>query len=64
MIIDSVAEIKCHGYAHKGGSQMNEAQQRDVIKKCVELATELTGKNLLDWRLLLYQLWEHTMEVF
>ena len=50
MIVDSGAEISRHGYAHKGGSQMAETQEHDVIRKCVELATKLTGRKPLGWR--------------
>jgi NAD(P)-dependent dehydrogenase (short-subunit alcohol dehydrogenase family) len=63
MIVDSGAEIACHGYAHEGGSQMTETQERDVIEKCVELATKLTGKKPIGWRAPLYQLREHTVKV-
>lgn len=35
MIVESGAEISCHGYAHEGGSQKTEMQESDVIKKCV-----------------------------
>ncbi|KAL5002741.1 hypothetical protein BDV10DRAFT_156058 [Aspergillus recurvatus] len=31
-IVDSGAEIGCHGYAHEGATQLTEAQERDVIK--------------------------------
>lgn len=51
------------GYAHEGGSQMSEAQERDVIRKCVELATKLTGKKPRGWRAPLYQIREHTVRV-
>lgn len=63
MIVESGAEISCHGYAHEGGSQMTETQERDVIKKCVDLTMNLTGKKPLGWRAPLYQLREHTVEV-
>lgn len=62
-IIDSGAEIGCHGYAHEGSSQMTEAQEREVIEKCVHLATELTGQRPRGWRAPLYQLREHTVQV-
>jgi hypothetical protein len=39
MILDSGAEIGCHGYAHEGGAQTTEQQGRDVVAKCVELAS-------------------------
>ncbi|TAQ89363.1 hypothetical protein B7494_g2334 [Chlorociboria aeruginascens] len=63
MIVDSGAEIACHGYAHEGGAQMTEQQEEDVIKKCVKLATALTGKKPKGWRAPLYQLREHTVKV-
>jgi peptidoglycan/xylan/chitin deacetylase (PgdA/CDA1 family) len=62
-ILDSGAEIACHGYAHEGGAQMSEEQERDVIRKCVELATKLTGKRPSGWRAPLYQIREHTIKV-
>jgi NAD(P)-dependent dehydrogenase (short-subunit alcohol dehydrogenase family)/peptidoglycan/xylan/chitin deacetylase (PgdA/CDA1 family) len=62
-IVDSGAEIGCHGYAHEGSSQMTEEQEQEVIEKCVQLATELTGKRPRGWRAPLYQLREHTVQV-
>lgn len=63
MILESGAEIGCHGYAHEGGAQMTETQERDVIAKCVELATSLTGSKPRGWRAPLYQIREHTIKV-
>ncbi|TVY85318.1 Peptidoglycan deacetylase [Lachnellula suecica] len=63
MILESGAEIGCHGYAHEGGAQMSEEQERDVIEKCVQLATALTGKKPKGWRAPLYQIREHTIKV-
>lgn len=62
-IVDSGAEIGCHGYAHEGATQLTETQERDVINKCVQLATELTGRKPLGWRAPLYQLREHTVSI-
>ncbi|BCS17469.1 polysaccharide deacetylase family protein [Aspergillus puulaauensis] len=62
-IVDSGAEIGCHGYAHEGAPQLSEEQEKDVIEKCVQLATDLTGKKPLGWRAPLYQLREHTVKV-
>lgn len=63
MIVESGAEIACHGYAHEGAAQMSEQQEREVIEKCVQLATDLTGKRPRGWRAPLYQLREHTVKV-
>lgn len=63
MILGSGAEIGCHGYAHEGGAQMSEEQEKEVIEKCVQLATALTGKKPRGWRAPLYQIREHTVKV-
>ncbi|CZS96359.1 related to polysaccharide deacetylase family protein [Rhynchosporium graminicola] len=62
-ILESGAEIGCHGYAHEGSSQLSEEQEREVIEKCVHLATSLTGRRPRGWRAPLYQLREHTVKV-
>ncbi|KAL3490751.1 hypothetical protein BJX62DRAFT_136836 [Aspergillus germanicus] len=62
-IVDSGAEIGCHGYAHEGATQLTEVQERDVIERCVQLATEVSGKRPVGWRAPLYQLREHTVKV-
>ncbi|KAG4429086.1 hypothetical protein IFR05_015433 [Cadophora sp. M221] len=62
-ILESGAEIACHGYAHEGGAQMSQEQEREVIVKCVQLATALTGKKPRGWRAPLYQIREHTVKV-
>lgn len=62
-IVDSGAEIGCHGYAHEGASQMTEAQERDVMEKCVDLAHKLTGIKPLGWRAPLYMIREHTISL-
>ncbi|RDW75064.1 hypothetical protein BP6252_06206 [Coleophoma cylindrospora] len=61
MVVESGAEIACHGYAHEGSSQMSEMQETEVVKRCVELCTQLTGKKPRGWRAPLYQLREHTV---
>lgn len=63
MIVDSGAEIACHGYAHEGSAQMTEAQERDVLMRCAQLAEQLTGQKPKGWRAPLYQLREHTTKV-
>jgi peptidoglycan/xylan/chitin deacetylase (PgdA/CDA1 family) len=62
-IVESGAEIGCHGYAHEGSTQMTESQEKEVITKCVQLATDLTGKKPQGWRAPLYQLRTHTIQV-
>ncbi|KAK4866124.1 hypothetical protein LT330_008864 [Penicillium expansum] len=62
-IVQSGAEIGCHGYAHEGSSQMTESQEREVIAKCVQLATDLTGEKPRGWRAPLYQLRTNTIQV-
>ncbi|KAL3421992.1 hypothetical protein PVAG01_06148 [Phlyctema vagabunda] len=42
---------------------MTEVQEREVIERCIELATSLTGKRPKGWRAPLYQLREHTIKV-
>jgi hypothetical protein len=42
---------------------MMETKERDVIKKCVNLATNLTGKKPLGWQAPLYQFREYTVKV-
>jgi peptidoglycan/xylan/chitin deacetylase (PgdA/CDA1 family) len=63
MILESGAEIACHGYAHEGSTQMTEEQEKEMIEKCVQLATALTGKKPRGWRAPLYQLREHTVKL-
>lgn len=41
---------------------MTEEQERDVVAKCVELATSLTGSKPKGWRAPLYQIREHTIK--
>ena len=62
-IIASGSEIALHGYSHEGAQQMNEEQQRDVILKCIELATKLTGKKPVGWRAPLYQINEYVYKL-
>lgn len=63
MVVDSGAEVACHSYAHEGGSQMTELQEKEVIVKCVQLATNLTGKKPRGWRAPLYQIRKHIVKV-
>ena len=60
MIVESGSEIALHGYSHEGAMQMTEEQERDVVLRCIELATKLTGKRPVGWRAPLYQIREST----
>ncbi|KAL8771295.1 MAG: hypothetical protein Q9209_003200 [Squamulea sp. 1 TL-2023] len=60
-IVDSGCEIGLHGYSHEGAYQMTKDQESDVLKKCVDLATNLTGKKPIGYRAPLYQIRETTI---
>ena len=60
-IIESGAEIALHGYTHEGAPQMTDEQQNDVLQKCIDLSTKLTGKIPKGWRAPLYQIKETTL---
>ncbi|KAI4271175.1 MAG: hypothetical protein L6R38_006925 [Xanthoria sp. 2 TBL-2021] len=60
-IVDSGCEIGLHGYSHEGSYQMTEEQESDVLEKCIDLATKLTGKKPVGWRAPLYQIRETTI---
>lgn len=62
-IVQCGAEIGLHGYAHEGAYQMTEAQERDVLVKCMEVAQRLTGKKVQGYRAPMYQLRETTIEL-
>ena len=62
-IVDSGAEIALHGYAHESSSQMTAAQEEEVLKKCIELVENLTGKRPRGYRAPLYQLQERTISL-
>lgn len=61
-IVASGAEIGLHGYSHEGAYAMTPAQERDVLEKCIALATGLQeggnneGKRPLGYRAPLYQI--------
>ena len=61
LIIESGAEIGLHGYTHEGAQQMTDEQQKDVLQKCIDLATKLTGRKPKGWRAPLYQIKESTL---
>ncbi|PKX93801.1 SDR family oxidoreductase/polysaccharide deacetylase family protein [Aspergillus novofumigatus IBT 16806] len=62
-VVASGAEIGLHGYAHEGAYQMTPQQERDVLVKCIDIATKLTGKKPAGYRAPLYQLRESTLDL-
>ena len=42
---------------------MTEQQEKDVLEKCIDLATKLTGKKPVGYRAPLYQLRESTIKL-
>ncbi|EAW22333.1 SDR family oxidoreductase/polysaccharide deacetylase family protein [Aspergillus fischeri NRRL 181] len=62
-VVASGAEIGLHGYAHEGAYQMTPQQERDVLVKCIDIATRLTGKKPAGYRAPLYQLRESTLDL-
>lgn len=62
-VIDSGCEIGLHGYAHEGAYQLTVEQERDVLTKCIDIATKLTGKKPVGYRAPLYQLRESTLDL-
>lgn len=62
-IVASGAEIALHGYAHESASQMTAVQERDVLRKCIQLVEGLTGKKPRGYRAPLYQLQERTISI-
>jgi peptidoglycan/xylan/chitin deacetylase (PgdA/CDA1 family) len=62
-IVDSGAEIALHGYSHEGAYAMTPEQEKDVLEKCIELATKLSGKKPSGYRAPLYQLRETTVSL-
>ncbi|KAL8922588.1 MAG: hypothetical protein Q9208_005092 [Pyrenodesmia sp. 3 TL-2023] len=62
-IVESGCEIGLHGYSHEGAYQMTEEQESDVLRKCIDLATQLTGKKPIGYRAPLYQIRETTISL-
>ena len=42
---------------------MTEEQEKDVLEKCIDLATKLTGKKPVGYRAPLYQIRESTIQL-
>jgi peptidoglycan/xylan/chitin deacetylase (PgdA/CDA1 family) len=47
----------------QGAYQMTVDQERDVLLKCIDLCTKLTGKKPVGYRAPLYQLRESTVDL-
>ncbi|PVH85599.1 polysaccharide deacetylase family protein [Cadophora sp. DSE1049] len=62
-VVASGAEVGLHGYAHEDISQMTEDQERDVLLKCIEVATELVRKKPRGYRAPMYTIRESTVKL-
>ncbi|EAW07313.1 bifunctional SDR family oxidoreductase/polysaccharide deacetylase family protein [Aspergillus clavatus NRRL 1] len=62
-VIASGCEVGLHGYAHEGAYQLTVEQERDVLVRCIAIATKLTGKKPAGYRAPLYQLRESTLDL-
>ncbi|KAF5856381.1 hypothetical protein ETB97_007456 [Aspergillus alliaceus] len=62
-VVESGCEIGLHGYAHEGAYQLTVEQERDVLIRCIDIATKLTGKRPVGYRAPLYQLRESTLDL-
>lgn len=62
-VVDSGCEIGLHGYAHESAYQLTPQQERDILIRCIEIATKLTGKRPVGYRAPLYQLRESTLDL-
>lgn len=60
-IVDTGCEIALHGYAHESAHQMTAEQEEDVLKKCIGLVEQFTGKKPRGYRGPLYKLSERTL---
>lgn len=63
-IVASGAEIGLHGYSHEGAYALTVTQERDVLEKCISLASDLKGgKRPVGYRAPLYQIRETTVNL-
>lgn len=62
-IIRSGAEIGLHGYCHEDSAKLTEEQERDVLEKCIDVFTKLTGKKPRGYRAPLYTLRGNTIRL-
>ena len=62
-VVDSGAEIGLHGYAHESAYQLTAQQERDILVRCMDIATDLTGTRPVGYRAPLYQVRESTLDL-
>lgn len=63
-VVESGAEIGLHGYSHEGIYQMTPEQERDVLVKCIEVATKLcNGQKPRGYRAPMYTIRETTVKL-
>lgn len=63
-IVKSGAEIGLHGYSHEGAYAMTPIQEKDVLEKCIEVATTITGGvKPVGYRAPLFQIRESTVRL-
>lgn len=62
-VVESGCEVGLHGYAHEGAYSLTVQQERDILEKCIEIATKLTGKKPVGYRAPLYQVRESTLDL-
>ncbi|KAF2095907.1 glycoside hydrolase/deacetylase [Rhizodiscina lignyota] len=62
-VVASGAEVGLHGYSHEGIYQMTLDQERDVLDKCIEVCTQITGKKPRGYRAPMYTIRETTVEL-
>ena len=61
-VINSGAEIGLHGYSHESAYAMTPEQERDVLDRCIEIASSLQGgKKPIGYRAPLYEIRESTV---
>ncbi|KIW10584.1 hypothetical protein PV08_11548 [Exophiala spinifera] len=62
-VVESGAEIGLHGYSHEGIYQMTEEQEKDVLLKCIDVATKLCGRKPRGYRAPMYTIRETTVKL-
>jgi hypothetical protein len=63
-IAESGAELALHGYSHEGAYAMTVQQEQDVLRKCIDIVTQLgNGRRPVGYRAPLYQIRETTVKL-